>query len=110
MTVAILSATPEGIPELARCECGAKWVRSAGDPSGETLPLFERRHRHEELPTAGEVIPLERCKQSGVLTMSRDAGERAPCPLCGRSLVIGADFRWPRHRRPVTEQLALFDQ
>jgi hypothetical protein len=53
------------------------------------------------MTAAGEVIPLERCRQSGVLSPFRDAGERIPCPLCGRLVVIGDDWRWPIHPRPA---------
>jgi len=51
--------------------------------------------------TAATPVPLEACPQSGVLTTSREAGERAACPVCGRWLRIRGDWRWPRHRRPV---------
>jgi hypothetical protein len=101
MTVAIVDATPEGIPDMARCECGAVWVRPAGDRTAETLPLFALDHRHDDGGrAAGVVVPLERCKQSGVLIPFRDAGERIPCPLCGRLVEIDADWRWPVHPRP----------
>jgi hypothetical protein len=49
---------------------------------------------------AGEVVPFNRCVQSGVLTPFRDAGERIPCPVCGRLVVIGEDWRWPVHAWP----------
>lgn len=96
VTIAIVGAGPDGVPTVARCqECGERWTRPPGDPSAASLALWGAGHQH-----AGGPPPATICKQSGVVvTVSRDAGERARCPLCGRWLVITPEYRWPRHER-----------